>query len=141
VNVGSIGVDRRQDIRDLIDGVRLTRTLIHQQAWDPYRGIELTPGSDVLSDADIEAFLRRKTNTSYHSCGTCRMGADPEAVVDSEARVNAVSRLRVVDASIMPKVITGNLNAPVMMMAEKLADRIRGTPPLPPSDASYYRNP
>jgi choline dehydrogenase len=125
----------------MVDGVRLTRALVHQQAWDRYRGVEITPGTDAVSDADITAFLRRKTNTSYHSCGTCRMGVDPDAVVDSEARVNAVNRLRVVDASIMPRAITGNLNAPVMMMAEKLADRIRGAPPLPPSEAPYYRNP
>jgi choline dehydrogenase len=131
----------RPDVQDMIDGVRLTRTLIRQPAWDRYRGVELTPGPEVVSDADIEAFLRHKTNTSYHSCGTCRMGVDPQAVVDSEARVNAVSRLRVVDASIMPKVITGNLNAPVMMMAEKLADVIRGKRPPPPSRSSYYRDP
>ena len=67
------------------------------------------------------------------------MGADPEAVVDSEGRMNAVRGMRVVDASIMPKVITGNLNAPVMMMAEKIADRIVGRTPLAPSDAVYYR--
>jgi choline dehydrogenase len=67
------------------------------------------------------------------------MGVDAEAVVNAEGRVNAVRDLRIVDASIMPKVITGNLNAPVMMMAEKLADRIRGQVPLSPSDAVYYR--
>jgi choline dehydrogenase len=67
------------------------------------------------------------------------MGADDDAVVDGEGRVKVVAGLRVVDASIMPKVITGNLNAPVMMMAEKLADRIKGVQPLPPSTAAYYR--
>jgi choline dehydrogenase len=130
-----------QDMQDMIDGVRLTRTLIHQQAWDRYRGVELAPGSGVVSDADIAAFLRQQTGTSYHASSTCRMGVDPDAVVDSDGRVNAVSRMRIVDASIMPKVITGNLNAPVMMMAEKLADRIRGKQPLAPSNASFYRNP
>jgi choline dehydrogenase len=129
----------RQDIQDLIDGVRLTRTLIEQQAWDPYRRTELTPGSDVLSDRDIGAFLRRKIGTSYHPSGTCRMGADDDAVVDTDGRLKAVSRLRVIDASIMPKVITGNLNAPVMMIAEKLADRVRGGEPLLPSTAPFYR--
>jgi len=130
-----------QDMQDMIDGVRLTRTLIHQQAWDRYRGVELTPGSGVVSDTEIAAFLRQKTGTSYHASGTCRMGTDPDAVVDTDGRVNAVGRMRIVDASIMPKVITGNLNAPVMMMAEKLADRIRGRQPLAPSDAPFYRNP
>jgi choline dehydrogenase len=130
----------RQDISDLIDGVRLTRTLVKQQAWGRYRKVEVTPGADVVSDTDIEAFLRRKTGTSYHAAGTCRMGNDADAVVDTDGRVKAVSRLRVVDASIMPKVITGNLNAPVMMIAEKLADRIRGVEPLQPSTAPFYRS-
>jgi choline dehydrogenase len=69
------------------------------------------------------------------------MGADPTSVVDTDARVNAVQRLRVIDASIMPKIVTGNLNAPVMMMAEKLADRIRSRQPLPASTAGYYSSP
>jgi choline dehydrogenase len=129
----------RQDIQDLIDGVRLTRTLIKQHAWDRYRRAELTPGPDVESDSEVEAFLRRKTGTSYHPAGTCRMGADDDAVVDTDGRLKAVSRLRVIDASIMPNVITGNLNAPVMMIAEKLADRVRGLELLPPLTAPFYR--
>jgi choline dehydrogenase len=128
----------RQDIQDLIDGVRLTRTLVQQQALGRYRKAEITPGADVVSDHDIEAFLRRKTGTSYHPSGTCRMGHDADAVVDTDGRVKTVDRLRVVDASIMPKVITGNLNAAVMMIAEKLADRIRGVKTLPPSTAPFY---
>ncbi|MFF3372136.1 choline dehydrogenase [Streptomyces sp. NPDC002680] len=130
----------RQDLQDMIDGVRMTREmLVGQSAWQRYRPQLLTPGPEVTSDAEIEAFVRRATGTSYHPSGTCRMGTDAEAVVDGEGRVNAVRDLRVVDASIMPKVITGNLNAPVMMMAEKIADRIRGRAPLAPSDAVYYR--
>jgi choline dehydrogenase len=130
----------RQDVQDLIDGVRLTRSLIDQHAWSPYRRGELTPGEDVASDVDIEAFLRQKTGTSYHAAGTCRMGADDDAVVNTDGRVIAVDCLRVVDASIMPKVVTANLNAPVMMLAEKLADRIRGVEPLPSSAAPFYRD-
>jgi choline dehydrogenase len=129
----------RQDTQDLIDGVKLARTMIRQPAFDRYRGTELTPGPDVVNDREIETFVRQRTGTSYHASCTCRMGADAEAVVDGEARVRAVGRLRIVDASIMPLVITGNLNAPVLMMAEKLADRIRGRPALPRSDAPYYR--
>ncbi len=130
----------RQDITDLIDGVRLLRhTLVRQPAWAAFRARELSPGPDVTNDRDIEAFLRANTGTSYHGCGTCRMGADPDSVVDPEAQVRTVDQLRIVDASIMPKVITGNLNAPVMMMAEKISDRIRGTAPLAPSSAAYHR--
>jgi len=128
-----------QDVRDLIDGIRLARELVRQPAWDAYRHDELSPGPDIATDAELETYLRRRTGTSYHGSGTCRMGADDEAVVDTEARVKAVRRLRVVEASIVPRVITGNLNAPVVMMAEKLSDRIRGRPPLPPSQAPYHR--
>ena len=125
----------RQDMQDMIDGIRLTRTLVSQSAWDEYRREELTPGPDVTSDSEIEAFVRQATGTSYHASGTCRMGVDANAVVDSDGRLNGIRRLRVVDASIMPKVITGNLNAPVMMMAEKISDRILSKTPLPPSRA------
>jgi choline dehydrogenase len=130
----------RQDLQDLIDGVRLVReTLIRQPAWQRFRATELSPGPEVSSDGEIEAFLRAKIGTSYHPSGTCRMGADDDAVVDAQGRVRTVSRLRIADASIMPKLITGNLSAPVMMMAEKLADRIRDLAPLPPSTAACHR--
>ncbi len=131
-------LEARQDMKDLVDGVRLARTMIRQPVWDKYRGQELRPGPDVISDSDIETFIRQRTGTSYHPSGTCRMGADAEAVVDTEARVKSVHRMRIVDASIMPRVVTGNLNAPVMMMAEKISDRILGKPSLLPSDAPYY---
>ena len=132
-------MESRQDMTDMIDGIRLTRTLVSQSVWDKFRREELAPGPGVTSDREIEAFVRRATGTSYHPSTTCRMGVDSDAVVDGEGRVNALRRLRIVDASIMPKTVTGNLNAPVMMMAEKISDRIRGRDPLPPSLAGYYR--
>jgi choline dehydrogenase len=132
-------LQERQDLQDIIDGVRLVREqLLRQPAWDKYKAKELNPGPDVTSDRDLEAFVRAHMGTSYHPCGTCRMGADEESVVDPVGRMRAVSNLRIVDASIMPKEVTANLNAPVMMMAEKIADRIRGLTPLSPSTASYY---
>jgi choline dehydrogenase len=127
-----------EDVRDLVEGIRLARELVHQPAWDPYRREELSPGPDVVTDADLETYLSRRTGTSYHACGTCRMGVDDEAVVDGEACVRAVNRLRVIDASIMPRVVTGNLNAPILMMAEKLSDRVRGQQPLTASHAPYH---
>jgi choline dehydrogenase len=132
-------LEQPQDLRDLIHGVRLAGTLIHQPAWDRYRGSELSPGPDVLSDRDIEVFIRQRASTSYHASGSCRMGVDADAVVDGQARVNAVHRMRIVDASIMPRIITGNLNAPVLMMAEKISDRILERPALPTSQAPFYR--
>jgi choline dehydrogenase len=129
-----------QDLSDLVDGVRLAReTLVRQPAWQKFRPVELTPGPDCTSVAEIGAFVRSAVGTSYHPSGTCRMGTDEASVVDEHGRVRAVGRLRIADASIMPNVITGNINAPVMMMAEKIADHVRGRPALPPSAAGFYR--
>ncbi len=129
----------RQDMRDMIDTIRLARTLIAQPAWDGIRGEELTPGALAQTDAELERFIRANTGTSFHPAGTCRMGTDDAAVVDAEGRVRETRRLRIVDASIMPRVVTANLTASIMMMAEKISDRILGKAPLPPSTASYYR--
>ncbi len=131
--------DVRQDIEDVIDAVDQARDIAAQPSLARFCKAELNPGPDVKTRAQVEEWVRRATGTSYHMSGSCRMGADDEAVVDGEGRVRAVSGLRVVDASIMPKVITGNLYAPVMMMAEKLADRIKGVAPPAPSTAGYYR--
>jgi choline dehydrogenase len=128
-----------QDVRDLIDGVRLVRNeLIRQPAWERFRPVELNPGPDVVSDRQLEAFVRSHCGTSYHASGTCRMGVDHGSVVDQEGRVRAVGHLRVIDASIMPKVVSANINAPLIMMAEKISDRIRGVSPLPPADVTYH---
>jgi choline dehydrogenase len=131
----------RQDVVDLIDAIRLARRMTRQPAWESYRAEEVVPGPDVGSDADLERFLREKVGTSYHPSGTCRMGVDADAVVDGEAKVRAVPRLRIVDASIMPRVVTANPNAAVLMMAEKVSDLIRGKAALAPADAPYYRAP
>jgi choline dehydrogenase len=128
-----------QDLVDLIAAIRLARRIAEQPVWEGYQTEELVPGRDVESDADLERFLRDKVGTSYHPSGTCRMGVDAEAVVDGEAKVRAVARLRIVDASIMPRVVTANLNAAVLMMAEKVSDLILGKPVLAPADAPYYR--
>lgn len=129
-----------QDRRDMIDAIRLARTLIAQPAWDGIRGEEISPGAAVQSDAELEQFIRANTGTSFHPAGTCRMGVDPLAVVDTEGRIHNVQRLRVVDASILPHSVTANLSASIMMMAEKIADRILGKSPLPPSTADFYRS-
>ncbi|MGB8693678.1 MAG: choline dehydrogenase [Steroidobacteraceae bacterium] len=121
--------------------VRLTREIFAQPAFDRYRGRELQPGAGVQSDAAIDEFVRAKVESAYHPSCSCKMGAstDRMAVVDHEARVFGVENLRVVDSSIMPSITNGNLNAPTIMLAEKLADAIRGQPPLPPSSAPFYQ--
>jgi choline dehydrogenase len=120
--------------------VRLTREILSQAAFDTFRGREIQPGVQVTSDDAIDAFIRAKAESAYHPSGTCRMGRpdDPDTVVDREARVVGMERLRVIDASIMPSITNGNLNAPTIMLAEKAADHILGRPPLPPSNAPFY---
>jgi len=94
----------------------------------------------VKTDTDIDAHLRRKAESAYHPSGTCKMGlaSDPMAVVDAEARLHGASGLRVIDASIMPNVVSGNLNAPTIMMAERLSDVILERTALPRSEAKVY---
>jgi choline dehydrogenase len=120
--------------------VRLTREIIAQRAFDPYRGREIMPGAGCVSDEAIDAFVRDHVDTAYHPSCSCKMGspADPFAVVDPKTRVIGVEALRVVDSSIMPSITNGNLNAPTIMLAEKAADMIRGLDPLPASNAPYY---
>ena len=97
----------------------------------------------MTTDAEIDAFVRAKAESAYHPSGTCKMAmdTDPLAVVDDQARVHGVAGLRVVDASIMPSIVSGNLNAPTIMMAEKLADAILGRAALARSDAPVYAAP
>jgi choline dehydrogenase len=130
-----------QDRKEMRSGIRLTREILTQKAFDAYRGDELAPGTSALSDADIDAFVRQKAESAYHPSCSCRMGTDDMAVVDKDARVHGVEGLRVVDASIMPDVVSGNLNVPVIMMAEKLADVIRGRPSLPAEKVPVWVNP
>ncbi len=127
-----------QDWREFRAGLRITRTIMQQKALAPYRGREISPGADCQTDADIDAFVRQHAETAYHPSCSCRMGTDEMAVVDEQGRVHGMEGLRVIDASIMPRIITGNLNAPTIMMAEKLADVIRDRPPEPRADVPYY---
>jgi choline dehydrogenase len=116
------------------------REVFAQKAFDPFRGREIQPGSNVVTDDEIDAFVRAKVESAYHPSCSCKMGRrdDPMAVVDPEGRVYGVEALRVVDSSIMPSITTGNLNAPTIMLAEKAADHILGKSLLPPGEVGYY---
>ena len=131
-------MSHEQDWQEFRDGIRLTREIMNQPALDPYRGRELSPGVSVQSDAELDEFIRNHAETAFHPSCSCKMGSDDMAVVDGQGRVHGMEGLRVVDASIMPLIITGNLNATTIMMAEKIADRIRGRQPLPRSTVKYY---
>ena len=130
--------DDKQEMREII---RLTREVMHQKAFDEFRGEELQPGKEIQSDKQIDAWIREKSDTAYHPSCTCKMGkdTDPMAVVNPRLQVRGVDNLRVVDASVMPFITSGNLNAPTIMLAEKAADIILGKPPLPKSSAPFYQ--
>ncbi len=128
-------LDAAEDIRVMRDGIRIGRDILAQKAFDPYRGEEYAPGAKAKSDAEIDAYVRETAETIYHPVGTCKMGSDPLAVVDDRLRVHGIDGLRVVDASIMPRLVTGNTNAPTIMIAEKASDLILGVPGLPSATA------
>ena len=117
-------------------GLRMARELVASPRLKAFGGEEIAPGADKQSDAEIDAHIRATMGTVHHPVGTCKMGpdTDPGAVVDGELRVRGVDGLRVVDASVMPDLIGGATNAPVIMMAEKAADMILGKEPLPAAD-------
>lgn len=131
-------MSHEQDWQEFRDAIRITREIMAQPALDPYRGREISPGAHVQSDAELDAFIREHAETAFHPSCSCKMGEDDMAVVDGQGRVHGLQGLRVVDASIMPEIITGNLNATTIMIAEKIADRIRGRQPLPRSTAPYF---
>jgi choline dehydrogenase len=114
-----------EDRRAMRDGVRRARDIFGQAAFDPYRGKEVWPGAERQDDAALDQHIAANIETNYHCVGTCRMGVDGKAVVDGAGRVNGVSGLRVADASIMPRIVSGNTNAPTIMIGEKIADMIR----------------
>ena len=118
------GYDRKM----MLECVRLSREIFAQEAFAPFRGEEIFPGENVRDDAAINDFIERKAESIYHPVGTCKMGGDddPMAVLDPQLRVRGVEGLRVIDASVMPKLIGGNTNAPTIMIAERAADLIRG---------------
>ncbi|WP_411288206.1 choline dehydrogenase [Phenylobacterium sp.] len=129
-----------EDRRAMREGVKMMRDVAAQNAFDAYRTSEHAPGAEVKTDAQIDAWIRQTAETIYHPVGTCRMGAagDPMAVVDGELKVQGLAGLRVIDASVMPTLVGGNTNAPTIMIAEKIADAIRGRAALAPQDAPVF---
>lgn len=113
------------DGQKLAAGIKVLRQLFHSSAFDEFRGEEIAPGVEVQADEALMAYIRETANTVWHPVGTCKMGTDPMAVVDPELRVHGIQGLRVVDASIMPTLTTGNTNAPTIMIGEKAADLIK----------------
>lgn len=126
IHAGYLSEGRDLDV--LLEGVRWSRAIIRAQPLAQFRGSEVFPGDGITERKELEQVLRRKTETIYHPVGTCRMGSDPDSVVDCDLRVCGVHGLRVVDASVMPRLVGGNTNAPTMMIAEKAADALLAHP-------------
>lgn len=120
-----------EDRQQMMAAMRTTDEIIQQPAWDDMRGEALEPGIRKMDDAKLMAYLRQSAGTQYHPSSTCRMGVDDLSVVDGEGRVHGVDNLRVIDASILPAVTSGNISCPTMMVAEKLSDAVLGRPLLP----------
>ena len=118
-----------EDIQTLREGVRFAQDLLAQGTLDRYRGRETSPGPKIKSDAEIESWIRATAVTVHHPAGTCAMGTGADAVVDDELRLRHIAGLRLVDASVMPDLVSGNINACVVMIAEKASDAIRGGSP------------
>ena len=121
-----------EDVQQLVQGVQKTRDLVSQPAFNGLRGAEITPGPSIQTDDDIANWIRANVETDFHPCGTCRMGSGDDTVVDPEFRVHGVDGLRVVDASVFPRITSANLNAPTQMIAARAADYIAGQPQKPP---------
>jgi len=112
------------DILGFRRALKLTRYIMNQRSFDPYRDIELQPGKNVKTDEEIDNFIRNSVESAYHPCCTCKMGDSSDSVVNNKTQVIGLNRLRVIDASIFPEILNGNINAPTMMIAEKAADMI-----------------
>jgi len=113
------------DRRTIVEGMKIGRRIINNRVLDKYRAFEMNPGDAVQTDDEWLDFARMNGQTTYHVTGTCKMGHDPMAVVDDELRVHGIAGLRVIDASIMPTLVSGNTNAAVIMIAEKGADMVK----------------
>jgi choline dehydrogenase len=130
-----------QDRREWIEAIRCARHILTQPAFEPFDGGELSPGPSVQTEDEILDWVGRDAETALHPSCTCRMGIGEDSVVDpATMKVRGLEGLRVVDASAMPYVTNGNIYAPVMMLAEKAADLIRGNTPLEPIRAEFYRH-
>ncbi|HCX88830.1 MAG TPA: choline dehydrogenase, partial [Gammaproteobacteria bacterium] len=126
------------DTKELVEALKVMQDLLTQPAFDEFRGERICPAPQVQSDRELEAWVRAYSSTDYHPSGTCRMGHDDLAVVDGELRVRGVDQLRVVDASVMPDIVSGNLNAPTQMIGERAADYILGKSQLPAEQARFH---
>jgi choline dehydrogenase len=127
-----------QDLKELVEALKVMQDILTQPAFNGFRGKRITPAPEITSDRELADYVRATADTDYHPSGTCKMGSDDQAVVDSQLRVHGIDGLRVVDASVMPTIVSGNLNAPTQMIAERAADYLLGKPPLSPEHPHFH---
>ena len=132
-------LETEEDRKQMRDSVRISRKIFSQDAFKPYLGEEISPGIDKQSDEDLDEVIRNKAETAYHPSCTNKMGVDQMSVVDPETKVYGIENLRVIDSSIMPNIISGNINAATLMIAEKASDLILGKQEAEPIDVEYYQ--
>ena len=130
-------MEKSYDLDEMLEGVKKARELVSQRVFDEFRGIETKPGGHINTDKDLKYWIRSAVETDYHPCSTCKMGNDAMAVVDQEMRVYGTESLRVVDASVIPKIVSGNLNAPTQMIGERAADFIQSNAQLKSEFAEF----
>ena len=128
----------QHDLRELVEGFRKMHELVMQPAFIAFRGERREPAPEVKSDSEVSAWIRATASTDYHPSCSCAMGNGDDSVVDAEMRVHGIDGLRVVDASVMPEIVSGNLNAPTQMIAARAADFILGKPQLAKEQASFH---
>jgi choline dehydrogenase len=128
------------DVDTMLRGLKIGRQVTRAASFARYRAVEVQPGQEAQTDAALIDYLRRAAATVHHPCGSCRMGPDALSVVDAQLRVRGIEALRVADASVFPRLVGGNTNAAVVMIAEKAADMIRSIPALRPIDVPLARS-
>ncbi len=131
-------LEHADDLREMIEGYHKIQEIVAQPSFIAFRGERVDPAPDARSPSDIENWIRATASTDYHPSCSCRMGTDENSVVDAEMKVHGLDGLRVVDASVMPAIVSGNLNAPTQMLAARAADFILGNTPLPPERARFH---
>lgn len=129
------------DVGPLLRGLQLARRIVSSRPFARYEGVEVQPGSSVQTEEGLVDYIRRGASTVHHPCSSCRMGPDPNAVVDSQLRVHGVQSLRIADASVFPRIVGGNTNAPVVMIAEKCVDMMLGRPAPKPVELPCLASP
>ncbi len=131
-------LEKQQDLHELVEGFHKMHELLWQPAFIASRGDRTEPAPDIKSDTEIENWIRATASTDFHPSCSCRMGKDDNSVVDAQMKIHGIEGLRVVDASIMPRIVSGNLNAPTLMIAARAADFILGIAPLPREFAKFH---